>query len=232
MKPFFFTCLCLLLSSCSSVQTTMPDYVLRSVRFDIAKADSTAKLAVDIRDAAIRDSLIVDTYFKRKLPSPFTRSSFYLFSCGAWLPTSYIVFAVHDSLLLEIPHDRQTKSFNTKRLVKSLNSLLLDEPPFNGGRLFELASFVIMLTDPGYEFNRILTSANDIELGPYQPPLPEAIKLMISPPQLSLTGDAVILFVWDQGSTELRKITMTFHDSEISLDVDLLGCYGLHHAIL
>ena len=218
--------------ACSSHRHAVrPDYVLRSVRLEIGQHDSTAGIAFNKADIALRDSFIIDTYFQHSLASSFIHTKFYLFKYGLGVPDSYTVFAVRDSSLFEVPHHRTTDNFQDEELISFINDCLAEEPSFQGDSLLSLTSLVAYLTDPGYDFNRILSSASDIELRDNER-LPERIRNEIHSPQISADGTSVVFFARSMGVGDLLKVTMKYYHKCLQFDTEFLGNFGVKVGIL
>lgn len=222
----------------------LSDQDIRSIRYLIASRDSviadefdsalTASTPGRFRRPAIsRDSGVQFTSYEGILASPFEKSSFHLFNAFRIEPSSYHVFCLSDSLLSEVPRDSLTRSFASKVFVDFINLVLSREATFSDRQLLELTRFIVRLTDPGYGFNRLLNNPGDILLKENEI-LPDSILRSIKQPQIAHSDNSVTVtfFVWDKGTTELRKIQMKHVQNMISFSGSILGLYGERSFIL
>ena len=227
-----------------NAQDTIPVSIERTIRYVLAKRDSLILVDFDsiqsnfINSHNFRGGITIKRLFElthhvRELSSPFTLSTFHLFVSTGIEPASYAVFCVKDTQFYEVPKDSLVRSFQSRAFVGFINSRLHSEPIFKEDQVLELAHFIVMLTDPGYEFNKLLRSSGDIVLKESEQ-LPKSIIRTIHPPKISYLDQSIIVnfYIWDMSSTKLRRIEMIYEEGKISFNVYELGSYGESHLLL
>ena len=171
--------------------------------------------------------------FLREIASPFNRTRFFHF-VETWMePNSHdVVCCFHDTLTM-LPVDTSQWQYLDDSILYFLNRRIADESHFTAAKVIEFFRFYNDLRDPGFGFQVTLDSWRDIvwEEGTQ---IPAEIERLIHEPRVQQVGERFVAtgYVWDKGSTELRKVVLTFENRSISMKATVVGRFGASHLII
>ena len=171
--------------------------------------------------------------FSREIESPFRRTRFFLF-IETWIEPNWgdVVCSFQDTLTM-LPVDTSKWEYVDEKTLAFLNNRLADEPALGAAQVVDLFQFYNDLRDLDNGFQVTLHSWRDI-VWEENTQAPSQIKDLIHEPQARNEGGRYLVtgYVWDMGSTELRKVTLTYAGRHMSMEVIIVGRYGAHHILI
>jgi hypothetical protein len=132
-----------------------------------------------------------------------------------------------------LPRDTSKWLYLDAEILKFLNGRLADEPEFTAAQALDLFRFYNDLRDPGFGFQVTLDSWRDIVWEENARP-PEGVKAKIHEPSVRKVGAGHLVtgYVWDMGSTELRKVDLTYNGRSFTMEVIVEGRFGAPHILM
>jgi hypothetical protein len=207
-------------------------------RILVAYHDSSSwSFLVRIRkDSTMIDKILQWYKFNYEIKSPLTKVKFLLYQNSNRAPSAnHLIVAYKDTFLVSQFYDEEN-GYGCDSLIDFINQRLADEQPLTVDHIDDMAECITKLSDPGFDSYKIVSSWKEIKWAPesngvndHYANMPDSLKAIIKPITVSSQNGIIEAdyFVWNEEYTSLRKIKLIYTDSQIKVQNQKLGLYGV-----